>query len=53
MVLLVQVEGDVVKVFGVVFDQVMCEKIILCCGNVEGIKLVDDQMLVNIELEEF
>jgi nucleoid-associated protein YgaU len=48
----VQVEGDVAKVFGVAPDQATREKIILCCGNVGGIKSVDDQMSVNTESEE-
>lgn len=48
----VQVEGDAAKVFGVAPDQATREKIILCCGNVEGIKAVDDQMSVNTESEE-
>lgn len=48
----VQVEGDAAKVFGVAPDQATREKIILCCGNVEGIKSVDDQMSVNTESEE-
>lgn len=48
----VQVEGDTAKVFGVAPDQATREKIILCCGNVEGIKSVDDQMSVNTESAE-
>jgi len=48
----VQVDGDAAKVFGVAQDQATREKIILCCGNVEGIKSVDDQMSVNTESEE-
>ena len=47
-----RVEGDAAKVFGVAPDQATREKIILCCGNVEGIKSVDDQMSVNTESEE-
>jgi nucleoid-associated protein YgaU len=48
----VQVDGDAAKVFGVAPDQATREKIILCCGNVEGIKSVDDQMSVNTESAE-
>ncbi|MFP3889970.1 peptidoglycan-binding protein LysM [uncultured Ralstonia sp.] len=48
----VQVDGDAAKVFGVAPDQPTREKIILCCGNVEGIQSVDDQMSVNTESEE-
>jgi len=48
----VQVTGDAASVFGVAPDQATREKIILCCGNVEGIKSVDDKMSVNTESEE-
>lgn len=48
----VQVDGDAAKVFGVAPDQATREKIVLCCGNVEGIKSVDDQMSVNTESAE-
>ena len=35
-----------VKVAGSVPDQATKEKIVLCCGNVEGVEHVDDQLLV-------
>ncbi|AKM29142.1 peptidoglycan-binding protein LysM [Pandoraea faecigallinarum] len=36
-----------VKVYGVAADQATKEKILLCCGNVRGVKTVDDQMSVS------
>ena len=33
-----------VSVFGMAPDQVTKEKIVLCCGNVEGVEAVNDQM---------
>jgi len=47
----VQVDGaqGLVSVFGVAPDQATREKIILCCGNVQGVEKVDDQMSVNVE----
>ncbi|MCL9845356.1 peptidoglycan-binding protein LysM [Ralstonia solanacearum] len=48
----VQVDGEQAKVFGVAADQATREKIVLCCGNVEGIKAVDDQMSVSTESPE-
>ena len=33
-----------VSVFGVAADQATKEKIVLCCGNVEGVESVNDQM---------
>jgi len=41
-----------VTVFGVAPDQATHEKIILCCGNVEGVESVDDKMSVNVESDE-
>ncbi len=42
----IQVDGDsgTVTVRGEAPDQLTREKIILCCGNVEGVVTVDDQM---------
>ena len=37
---------ETVTVEGVAPDQTMKEKIILCCGNVEGVAKVDDKMTV-------
>ncbi|QET02320.1 MULTISPECIES: peptidoglycan-binding protein LysM [Cupriavidus] len=36
-----------VTVFGVAADQATREKIILCCGNVEGVDQVEDKMSVS------
>ncbi|KAA0179702.1 peptidoglycan-binding protein LysM [Cupriavidus cauae] len=49
----VQVDGaqGKVTVFGVAPDQATREKIILCCGNVEGVQQVEDKMSVNVESE--
>ncbi|GAA7754980.1 MAG: peptidoglycan-binding protein LysM [Burkholderiaceae bacterium] len=41
-----------VAVFGVAADQATREKIILCCGNVEGVDSVEDKMSVNVESDE-
>ncbi len=41
-----------VTVFGVAPDQPTREKIILCCGNVEGVESVEDKMSVNVESDE-
>ena len=41
-----------VTVFGVAPDQATREKIILCCGNVEGVDSVEDKMSVNVESDE-
>ncbi|REF01269.1 peptidoglycan-binding protein LysM [Cupriavidus plantarum] len=41
-----------VTVFGVAPDQATREKIILCCGNVEGVDQVEDKMSVNVETAE-
>jgi nucleoid-associated protein YgaU len=41
-----------VTVFGVAPDQATREKIILCCGNVEGVESVEDKMSVNVESDE-
>ncbi|GAA0840960.1 peptidoglycan-binding protein LysM [Cupriavidus pauculus] len=41
-----------VTVFGVAPDQATREKIILCCGNVEGVESVEDKMSVNVETAE-
>ncbi len=38
-----------VTVFGVAPDQATREKIILCCGNVEGVDSVEDKMSVNVD----
>ncbi|WP_020203622.1 MULTISPECIES: peptidoglycan-binding protein LysM [Cupriavidus] len=52
--LTVQVDGSqgLVTVFGVAPDQATREKIILCCGNVQGVDKVDDKMSVNVETAE-
>ncbi|MGO4329201.1 peptidoglycan-binding protein LysM [Cupriavidus sp. 2TAF22] len=52
--LMVQVDGSqgLVTVFGVAPDQATREKIILCCGNVQGVDKVDDKMSVNVEAAE-
>lgn len=52
--LMVQVDGaqGAVTVFGVAADQATREKIILCCGNVEGVDQVEDKMSVNVESAE-
>ncbi|WP_423196512.1 peptidoglycan-binding protein LysM [Cupriavidus sp. H19C3] len=41
-----------VTVFGVAPDQATREKIVLCCGNVEGVEQVEDKMSVNTESSE-
>ncbi|AOY91242.1 peptidoglycan-binding protein LysM [Cupriavidus sp. USMAA2-4] len=50
----VQVDGSqgLVTVFGVAPDQATREKIILCCGNVQGVDKVDDKMSVNVASAE-
>ncbi|CAG9176575.1 peptidoglycan-binding protein LysM [Cupriavidus pampae] len=41
-----------VTVFGVAPDQATREKIVLCCGNVEGVDQVEDKMSVSTESPE-
>ncbi|EHP44070.1 LysM domain/BON superfamily protein [Cupriavidus basilensis OR16] len=52
--LMVQVDGSqgLVTVFGVAPDQATREKIILCCGNVQGVDKVEDKMSVNVDSTE-
>jgi nucleoid-associated protein YgaU len=52
--LMVQVDGaqGLVTVFGVAPDQATREKIILCCGNVQGVEKVEDKMSVNVDSVE-
>jgi len=52
--LTVTVDGSqgLVTVFGVAPDQATREKIILCCGNVQGVEKVDDKMSVSTESTE-
>ena len=52
--LTVQVDGSqgLVTVFGVAPDQATREKIVLCCGNVQGVDKVEDKMSVNVETAE-
>ncbi|MDF3834303.1 peptidoglycan-binding protein LysM [Cupriavidus basilensis] len=52
--LMAQVDGSqgLVTVFGVAPDQATREKIILCCGNVQGVDKVEDKMSVNVEAAE-
>ena len=38
--------GGTVTVAGTVADQATREKVLLCCGNVEGVDKVDDQLTV-------
>ncbi|MDF3880896.1 peptidoglycan-binding protein LysM [Cupriavidus basilensis] len=49
--LMVQVDGAqaLVTVFGVAPDQATREKIVLCCGNVQGVEKVEDKMSVNVD----
>ncbi|WP_374077249.1 peptidoglycan-binding protein LysM [Bdellovibrio bacteriovorus] len=46
------VEGDKVKVSGKVADQETKEKIILCCGNVQGVESVEDNITVTKPADE-
>lgn len=52
--LTVTVDGSqgLVTVFGVAPDQATREKIVLCCGNVQGVDKVEDKMSVSTESSE-
>lgn len=45
----VEVDGGqgLAKVYGVAADQATREKIVLCCGNVEGVEKVEDNLSVS------
>ncbi|MEZ5728738.1 MAG: peptidoglycan-binding protein LysM [Burkholderiaceae bacterium] len=44
--------SGIVTVSGVAADQETREKIVLCCGNVDGVSQVDDQMSVEATQDE-
>jgi nucleoid-associated protein YgaU len=45
--LTVTFDGSTATVYGVAADQATKEKIVLCCGNVQGVASVNDQMTVD------
>jgi nucleoid-associated protein YgaU len=45
--LTVTFDGTTATVYGVAPDQATKEKIVLCCGNVQGVASVNDQMTVD------
>ncbi|TWG86787.1 BON domain-containing protein [Cupriavidus gilardii J11] len=47
----VEVDGakGLVTVYGVAPDQATREKILLCCGNVQGVEKVEDRMSVRVD----
>jgi len=45
--LTVTFDGSTATVYGVAADQATKEKIVLCCGNVQGVASVNDQMSVD------
>jgi len=45
--LTVTFDGSTATVYGVAPDQATKEKIVLCCGNVQGVASVNDQMTVD------
>jgi nucleoid-associated protein YgaU len=45
--LTVTFDGATATVYGVAPDQATKEKIVLCCGNVQGVAAVNDQMTVD------
>lgn len=45
----IKLDGETVTVFGTVDNQAEKEKIILALGNVNGVAVVDDQMVTNNE----
>jgi len=45
--LLVTFDGSTATVYGVADTQATKEKIVLCCGNVQGVAAVNDQMTVD------
>jgi nucleoid-associated protein YgaU len=50
--LTVTFDGETATVYGVAPDQETKEKIILCCGNVQGVASVNDQMSVEKKAPE-
>ena len=45
--LTVTFDGSTATVYGIAADQATKEKIVLCCGNVQGVASVNDQMTVD------
>ncbi|HTP47183.1 MAG TPA: BON domain-containing protein, partial [Casimicrobiaceae bacterium] len=50
--LTVTYDGTTATVFGVADSQATKEKIVLCCGNVQGVAAVNDKMSVDQSAEE-
>jgi nucleoid-associated protein YgaU len=50
--LTVTYDGATATVYGIAANQATKEKIVLCCGNVQGVEAVNDQMTVDLSEPE-